>query len=135
MLPSGLPEVVADDEDVARVLTSASHFNRIGAKPAAFMPRSDTNETSVFRHGSEPRPGLWAIADELVGSDRNVHGIAVVEARYVRAADLDVVADEPPPRHANIVGWPSSDVDPDMTKAERKERALLIASRSELITR
>ena len=27
MLPSGLPELVADDEDLARFLTSSNHFN------------------------------------------------------------------------------------------------------------
>jgi hypothetical protein len=58
MLASGLPEIVADDEDLARFLTSSNHFNVRMVKPAAFLPSSD-DETSVFRHGAEPRADLW----------------------------------------------------------------------------
>lgn len=48
---------------------------------------------------------------------------------------LDVVAEEPPPRHANIVGWPWSQSDPDMGKAEQIERATLIAQHAALVRR
>ena len=34
-LPSGLPDVVADDEDIARFLTQSNQFNTTMAKPAA----------------------------------------------------------------------------------------------------
>src|ERR1700758_4702302 len=60
MLASGLPEIVADDEDLARFLTSRSRFNAQMAKPAAFLPAVNDRETSVFRHGSEPRVELWS---------------------------------------------------------------------------
>jgi hypothetical protein len=59
-LPSGLEEIAADDEDLARYLTSSSQFNAIMVKPAAFLPNPKDHETSVFRHGSEPRDRLWA---------------------------------------------------------------------------
>jgi len=54
MLASGLPDIVADDEDLARFLTSSSQFNIRMAKPAAFLPSASDRETSVFRHGAEP---------------------------------------------------------------------------------
>jgi hypothetical protein len=41
---------------------------------------------------------------------------------------LNVVADEPPPRHAVIRGWPVIDNDPDLQKARHKEKALILAS-------
>lgn len=68
ILPSGLPEHVADDEDLARFLTSSGHYK--------------------------------------------------------------VRAGEPPPRHADIVGWPWSKEDPDFGKAQQKELAALIAQRA-----
>jgi hypothetical protein len=38
MLASGLSEIVADDEDLARFLMSSSYFNAIMVKRAAFLP-------------------------------------------------------------------------------------------------
>jgi len=61
-LPSGLPEHVGCDEDVARFLTSSGHYNASAVKPAAFMPNPRNGETSVFRHGAEPMDDLKAIA-------------------------------------------------------------------------
>ena len=133
MLPSGLAEIVADEEDLARFLTSSSLFNAVMVKAAAFLPNPKNGETSVFRHGSLPREPLWQIAREHVGANRTVHGAAIVKVKHVRAAVLEVVAQEPPPRHANIVNWPSSQADPDMAKAERIERAAQIAQHAELV--
>jgi hypothetical protein len=134
MLASGLPDNVADNEDLARFLSSSSHFNAQMAKPAAFMPSAKGRETSAFRHGSEPGDALWAIGDEHMAG-RTIYGAAIVKARDVRVALLDVIASEPPPRHAAIVGWPWLDDDPERQKAQQKERAALIASKAELLRR
>ena len=45
-LPSGLPDLIGDEEDLARFLTQRSHFNAIMAKPAAFLPSRKDRETS-----------------------------------------------------------------------------------------
>ncbi|MGE0827165.1 MAG: hypothetical protein AB7G75_28565 [Candidatus Binatia bacterium] len=134
-LPSGLEEIVADDEDLARYLTSSSQFNAVMVKPAAFLPNPKDRETSVFRHGSEPRDRLWAIGFEHAAGDRNVHGAAICKAHHVREAQLEVTADEPPPRHAAIRGWPFSESDPELQKARQKELAALIASKAEVVRR
>ena len=134
MLPSGLPEIVADEEDLARFLTSSSQFNAGGAKPAAFLPNPSNGETSVFRHGDQPRASLWRIGNEHVSVNRTLHGAAIFKAKHVRSALLEVVAQEPPPRHANIVGWPWP-TDPELGKAARKERALVIAQNADLVRR
>jgi hypothetical protein len=123
-LPSGLPDAVGDDEDLAKFLTSSSQFNAATVKPSAFMPSTRTGETSVFRHGEVPREILWQIADENVGCNRTIYGAAVVKAKHIRAALLQVNSSEPPPRHANITGWPWSSADPEFGKAEQKARAL-----------
>jgi len=134
-LPSGLAEVVADDEDLARYLTSRHHFNSTMAKPVAFLPEAEARETSVFRHGAESRETLWAIADQHVAGTRNVHGAAIVKASAVRAVQLEVIAKEPPPRHAAIQGWPWIDADPELQKAKQKEIASVIASEALLLRR
>jgi hypothetical protein len=97
------------------------------AKPALFLPSPRDRETSVSRHGKSPSERLWQIGKEAAG-DRPLYGASVFEARAVRAAGLDVIAEEPPPRHAAIIGWPWIEDDPDLQKARQKERAALIAS-------
>ena len=127
MLPSGLPERIGDEEDLARFLTQSSHFNATMAKPAAFLPNPDGRETSVSRHGCEPLDRLWSIGLVAAGG-RKLYGAAIFKARAVRSAQLEVLADEPPPRHAAIRGWPWIEADPELQKAKQKELAILIAS-------
>ena len=129
-LPSGLPDRVGDDEDLARILRSSSHFTSSTVKAAAFMPARDST-TSVIRHGADPRESLWQHARKVLGAEVR-HGAAICRALVAREERLDVLADEPPPRHANVIGWPANP-DPELEKAQRKEIALQIASKSKLI--
>lgn len=134
MLPSGLPEHVADQERLARFLTSSSHFNNQMAKPAAFLPSPRDGETSVFRHGAVPEADVWAIGDIYVAGNRRIHGAAIVKAGDVRAVALSVIAHEPPPRHAAIRDWPLVS-DPALQKAKQKKHAALVASKAALLRR
>lgn len=106
-LPSGLPEHVANEEPLARFLTSSSHYNASVVKPSAFLPNPRDGKTSVFRHDAEPRAALEAIGRNEVAQDRSLHGAAIITAAEVRAAKLEVTAAEPPSRHADIEGWQS----------------------------
>lgn len=135
MLLSGLADSVGDEEDLARFLTSSSQFNAAGVKPSALLPSPKARATSVFRQGSRALEALWQTGIEHLAGARTLHGAAIFAARDVRAASLDVVAQEPPPRHANIVGWPWSQTDPEMAKAEQKERAALIVRHATLVRR
>lgn len=132
MMSSGLPENISDDEKLARFLFSKSWFNSQGVKPAAFLPSND-RETSTFRHGSEPRDVLWAIGATILPDGRSIHGAAIVQAGDVRAVSLEILATEPPPRHACIRGWPWSEEDPDMQKAKHKNLATQLAAKAELV--
>ena len=135
MLPSGLPEYVADSEPLSRFLTSDSHFNSAMAKPAAFMPGPSDAKTSVFRQGMSTVGALWETADREIGVVRRVRAAAVLTAGAVRQAQLDVEAHEPPMKHANIIGWPHVANDPELTRARRKEHALLLAQVAALLRR
>jgi hypothetical protein len=135
MLPSGLPEQVADVEPLARFLPSDSQFNNVMAKASAFMPGPADAKTSIFRQAAEPLPALWATADRELGTERRVRAAAVLTAAQVRLAKLAVESHEPPLRHANIAGWPNSADDPETTRARRKEFALLLAQAAALVRR
>jgi hypothetical protein len=134
MLPSGLSETVSDDEDLARFLTQSSQFIATMPKPAAFLPSPKDRETSVSRHSSEPRSILWEIGIAAAGK-RKLYGAALFKAGAVRAAQLDVLADEPPPYHAVIRDWPWNETDPESQKAQQKEIANMIASQAVLLLR
>jgi hypothetical protein len=90
--------------------------------------------TSVSRHGATPAEELWTIGLVASGA-RNLHGAAIFKARVVREVNLDVLADEPPQRHALIKGWPRDESDPELQKAKQKEMAVVIASRAVLLRR
>ena len=115
-LPSGLPKIIGDQEDLARFLTQSSHFTAVMAKPSAFLPSVKGRETSVLRHGREPLDVLWSMGLDVAGS-RKLYGAAVFKAGDVRFAHLEVNANEPPPRHAAIRGWPWVKDDPELQKA------------------
>jgi hypothetical protein len=70
-----------------------------------------------------------------VAGERSIHGAAIVETGDVRAALLEVMADEPPSRHAAIRGWPRVADDPELQKAQQKERAAVLASNATLLRR
>jgi len=127
MLPSGLPEHIEDNADLARFLTQSSHFTTLLVKPAAFMPSSKSAETSISRHGPAPLERLWQLGQTATG-ERPLYGAAIFKAAAARSVTLQVVADEPPPRHAVIRGWPSSPADPGLHKARCKELAAVLAS-------
>lgn len=123
-LPSGLPVPVADDEEVARSLTSSSHVTASTGriKHNAYLPAPD-DDTSVFRCSGLSVEALHALIPE---ERRTRHGAAIVIAEAIRSAGVDVLAHEPPPRHANIRSWPLHP-DPDEQKARRKEVAAVMA--------
>lgn len=131
-LPSGLPEHVADVEDLSRFLTQSSQFNSFGAKPAAFLPNPKYRNTSVFRLGNAPEllGQTWKENDK---SGRPLKGVAICNAKDVRIAGLDVLAAEPPPGHANIEGWLWIESDPELQKAQQLEAAGQLAKASKVV--
>lgn len=84
--------------------------------------------TDSFRNPSFHE--LKSIAQAEVGADRRIHGAAIVKASFIREAKLEVRAKEPPPHHADIIGWPWSKDEPDFGKAEQKGLAALIAQKA-----
>lgn len=124
-------EQVGSNEPIARFIFSKNHFSRVNerVKPVAFIPHPDI-ETSVFRIEDLLEDRLREIA-KSVGAEnkppREPFARAEVEVHVVVNAGLAVVADEPPPRHAEIVGWPRDD------KSQQLEIAQSIAAAARLV--
>ncbi|MCC7144614.1 MAG: hypothetical protein IT349_21145 [Candidatus Eisenbacteria bacterium] len=135
MLPSGLDEAIADEEDLVRFLTSSRLFSGSVVRGAAFLPRVESAETSVFRQSPASLDELWDLGLECAAVGRGLYGAAVIRAGDLRATSLDAVASEPPHRHAHICGWDETSFDPEMRKARRKEQASRLAQRARLIRR
>ncbi|MBL8898577.1 MAG: hypothetical protein JNM84_13155 [Planctomycetes bacterium] len=57
----------------------------------------------------------------------------MLRAFAVRAAGLQVNADEPPPRHALLCDWPWGSVDVELRKAQQKEIGLKLAAAATLL--
>lgn len=129
MLSSGLPVQVSDQEEIVRFLCQKGQFNRITAKPAAFMPAHDSNETSVSRHGPEPSTTLWQLG-QSAAAGRTLYGATFLTAGKIRENKLDVLSAEPPNYHAAIRNWPWED-DPEIRKAKQKDLAIGLASASD----
>ncbi len=75
-------------------------------------------EVLVFRIDGLRASQIWVIGNEIADKRaRTLYARSDIAARVVRMNGLDVLPAEPPPRHANIVGWPETD----------KSRQMLIA--------
>ena len=131
--PSGLPDHVDDLEPLARFLTSSNHLGPSCVKQGAFIPSRKDGATSVARHHADSVELLKSLSQQFLASDRPAHGAGVVSAGIVRQVELDARADEPPPRHANIVNWDWFGDDWELKKAKRKEQAMHLARHAQLI--
>jgi hypothetical protein len=127
LLPSGLPDIIQESEPIARFLTQSGHFSKTSVDPSAFLPGRRDKGTSVSRHGREPIETLRVLGLAAAGA-RKLHGAAIITGRVVRNAALEITPDEPPERHAVIRGWPWAENDPQLQKAQQKERAIKLAS-------
>ena len=130
-VPAKEPALVANGEPLSRFLVSSKCLNRTDPKkprltPFAFIPQREI-KFSVFRirdwsltelrakgveiaDRREQRAKELALADgrDYPDSKRSIHlyGAGIVSGQDVRDSGLDVKPDEPPQKHAIIVGWP-----------------------------
>ena len=90
-------------------------------RPTAFMP--DRNgETSVFRTSEMSANNIWNIGREVaIRRGKPLIGRADIITGVVVSNGLQIVPQEPPEKHANIIGWSSE-------KSKQKEVALILAS-------
>lgn len=105
-------------------------ISEIVIQPEAFEPPRISNDLSVYRI-SDLKPGpdersIWFIG-KFVERERqrgknpsNLYGRADLLVSQVRDVNLDVIPFEPPPRHANIENFPSSNPDFERFQVQQK---------------
>lgn len=78
-----------------------------------FKPKATDKELSIARIDQLATADVWELGDSLVAgpSKRTVYGRADFDLSQVRSVrvngdSLDAISDDPPMRHAIIVGWP-----------------------------
>ncbi len=115
-----------NDENLSRFIFSKSHFNKTGAKHAAFMPRNA--ETSVFQVSNISEDEIWDIGVEHVGEnmDPSLKARADILSGIVREIGLEIVPETSKHiLHANITNWPTE-------KEDQLELAIDLAQASTL---
>lgn len=107
-------------EPVARYLVHKSDFSREKnrVKPRAFMPPADL-KTSLFRTLGLSEDETWSLGEEFVARPQKLtlRGRGDLLVCDIAGTGLRVEPDEPPERHANIVGW-SADKDKQRSVAQ-----------------
>jgi hypothetical protein len=88
-------------------------------------------ETSVFRISELLNAEIWDIGiREVVKEEqgKSLIGRADILTSIVTGNGLEVIPQEPPPRHANIIGWPEE-------KSEQKQIAMELAAEAQFYKR
>ncbi|MBA3571956.1 MAG: hypothetical protein H0W34_08300 [Pyrinomonadaceae bacterium] len=120
--------IIGANENLSRFIFSTRYFSRqaLRVKAEAYMPKE--GEVSVFRVDRLTAVQIWKIGDEIADErNRTLYARGDIQAREVTGNGLDILSEEPPPRHANIVGWPEND------KPRQKLIALQIAALATLV--
>jgi hypothetical protein len=125
-----LGDAIAPTEPLTRYLIHRKGFfseveNRV--KRRAFMPHPRDNETSVFRIQDAAEPRIWAMGRTFVADPqgRPLYGRADILASLVTDLRLTTRAEDAPPRHAVISGWPQEESERLSLAQELAERATL----------
>ncbi len=125
-----LPAIVADDEFVVSFVLESNKFKPGGLDHRQLLPSNKHGNTSVFRTADLNDGEIADTGHRLVALPRDKNGIlgwAELVVRAVRALQpLEVIAKEPPPRHALIDQWPQA-------KEQQRTLAIHLASKAKVV--
>jgi hypothetical protein len=129
-----LPAIVDDHEEVASFVFESNKFKGDDLDFRQLMPSKKFGNTSVYRtaglNENETADAGHAIA--LERPKPGILGWGVLVARAIRlispSTPLSLNADEPPPRHALIEGWPAA-------VQEQRTLAMNLASKAKVVKR
>ena len=132
-----MADTIAPDEQLSRFVLDRNHFTSEHVKFRAFLPPKNQVVLSVSRTRHLEDAEIWALGDQHVASAsrrtiqaRADFGCAVLSEIKADEHCLAAVPDEPPPRHANVTGWPSIE-----RKELQKVLAQQLAARTRLTVR
>jgi hypothetical protein len=123
------------DERISRYVLDKKHFNSSRVKFRAFE-HGDV-AISVTRSETLTEQEVWAYGDKWVGqpSGRIIYArgdftSAVLSDIRANGSTLAIIPDEPPPLHANAVGFPDAG-----QKEQRRSLAQQLAAKSKVVVR
>lgn len=121
-------DFIRPEEPLSRFILSKSHFSKENqrVKYGAFLPAS-SGETSVFRTSELSDSQIWNLGDIYVAQQRKMPalGRGDILSSVIFERGLKITADNNPPRHANIIGWPEE-------KSKQKLIAIELAANATL---
>ncbi len=119
--------LINPSDDLTKYIFNKSQFSSSNkrVKYSVFIPPSN-RRLSVFRIVGLSENQVWEIGN-AIGTERELTLLARADIRVssVTKTGLEIDADDIPPRHANIVGWPAED-------SEIKLRAIELAEKAQL---
>lgn len=123
--------MVGDDERLSRFVFDKRHFD-VGRAQVKFRAFHDQDELSVLRSAGLSEFDIWTYGDTTATSTQRPEIFARGDflASVLTGLSLGVRSDEPPKRHAVVVGWPTRD-----NKDARKQRAIDLAVKAILVVR
>lgn len=114
------------DDLLARFLFSQKHFKQTQSRatPDAFMPPKDL-QLSVSLISGLLANAVWDLGKGVLAQHPQPHlyGRADINVAAVHAQKLKAFRDDDPPRHVNVVGWPSYSEGKDVIKSIAQELA------------
>jgi len=121
---------VCDSERISRFLFSRRWFapSTGRVKPEAFVPHPYIQLSVSCTEGLDENH-VWQIGQETAESRKDkptLHGRADLTAQAVRLQELEIIRDDKPRFHANVVGW-------DGEKAAQLSKAQEMAAASTLL--
>lgn len=121
---------VGPNEELARCAVEKSYFRADNTvRHNAYMLGRE-KAVFVFRQGGLSDDEIWELGMTHVARPRAkpLLGRAVIHTRHVSSQELSVESTEPPPRHADILGWPDE-------HEKQKEKALELAAHATFVRR
>lgn len=119
--------MINPSDDLTKYIFNKSQFSSSNkrVKYSVFIPPSN-RRLSVFCIECLSENEVWEIGND-VGIERKLTLLARadIKASSVTKTGLEIDADNIPPRHANIVGWPAEDSEIKLRAVELAEKAQL----------
>lgn len=137
--PDPVPLPVTETERISRYVLDKGHFTLGRVKFRAFLPPNNNTPDgvalSVGRTEDLTEIAVWEWGDENVAASTGRIILArgdftLADLRDVSddGTTLTVVPDEPPPRHADVIGWPPVD-----QKGARTSLAQQLAAKAQVV--
>ena len=119
---------LATEEPIARFIRDRNYY-RVDRtlRHSAFMPWRQDMQVSVFRIYDLGSNEIWELGSlHIVTSHgQQLLGRADLKVSDVTNIGLQVIPDEPPPRHANITAWPEDNSKHKLLAAQLAAKASL----------